>query len=132
MNEEEIINRLGIRSYDFRVVIGGTTVDYDTDKEEYNRKEHKYSLASAVHLLEKVILPTNSSPFITSDPFTENSEIRHMHMGIDDRGYVVLMVTTMRPDETVRVISFRRASEKEREIFYKHTGYNEVPQKNGR
>ena len=43
--------------------------------------------------------------------------------GVDDSGDVVLMVTTMRPDETVRIISFRRADEKERKIFQEHTGY---------
>ena len=129
MNEDEIIKKLGIRNYDFRVVIGRTRVDYDRDKEDENRKKHGYSLESGVYLLERLILPINSKPFITSDPFKENGEVRHMHMGVDDNGYVVFMVTTMRPDETVRVISFRRPSEKEREIFKKHTGYNESLQR---
>ena len=35
------------------------------------------------------------------------------------------MVTTMRADETVRIISFRRASDVEREQFYQHTGFRE-------
>jgi uncharacterized DUF497 family protein len=125
MNENGIIKKLGIRNYDFRVVIGRTKIDYDRDKEDENRKNHGYSLESAVYLLERLILPIESKPFITSDPFEENGEVRHMHMGVDDNGYVVLMVTTMRPDETVRIISLRRASQKECEIFSKHTGYNE-------
>ena len=58
-----------------------------------------------------------------SDAFKEKGEVRHMHMSVDDCGDVVLMVTTMRPDETVRVISFRRASEEERERFRQNTGY---------
>lgn len=128
MNEAEIISKLGIQSYDFRLIIGRTKIDYDQTKEEENRKKHDYSLQSAVYLLEKVILPIDSTPFITSDPFIKNGEVRHKHMGIDDKGQVVFLVTTMRPDETVRVLSFRRASKKEREIFSKHTGYNEALQ----
>jgi len=45
-------------------------------------------------------------------------------MGIDDEGKVVFMVTTMRPNKTVRVISPRRASEEEKNIVYEVTGYN--------
>ena len=102
MNEEEIISRLGIRNYDFRLVIGRTRIDYDRDKEEENRKKHGYSLESAVHLLKRLLWPVSSMPFTTSDPFRENDEVRHMHMGLDDSGNVVFFVTTMRPDETVR------------------------------
>lgn len=119
MNEDQIIKKLDIQKHDFRVVIGRTKIDYDRNKEHENRKKHGYSLESAVYLLEKVLLFLGPSPFITSDPFEEGGEARHMHMGIDDEGHVVLMVTTMRPDETVRVISFRRASEEEREVYHK-------------
>jgi uncharacterized DUF497 family protein len=55
----------------------------------------------------------------------ENDEMRQMHMSVDDSGKVVLMVTTMRPAETVRVISFRRASEDKRKKFWELTGYTE-------
>jgi len=37
--------RLGIPDYEFRVVFGGTAVDYDWNKEEINRKKHGYSNA---------------------------------------------------------------------------------------
>ena len=50
-----------------------------------------------------------------------------MHMGLDDSGHVVLFVTTMRDDETVRIISFRRATETERETFFRHTGMAASP-----
>jgi len=123
MNEEEIISKLGICNYDIRLVFGRTRIDYDTTKEEENRKKHGYSLESAVDILEKVLWPISSIPLITYGPFRENDEVRHVHMGVDDGGEVVFFVTTMRPDETVWVISFRRASKKEREIFYKHTSY---------
>jgi uncharacterized DUF497 family protein len=99
-------------------------IDYDLDKEDYNRKKHGYSLESAVDLLERWILPVASTPFITSDPIEINGEIRHQHIGVDDNRNIVFMVTTMREDETVRVISFRRASKEERNLFIEGTGYN--------
>ena len=43
-----------------------------------------------------------------------------MHMGIDDTERVVMFVTTMRPNEIVRIISYRRASSEERETFFQH------------
>jgi uncharacterized DUF497 family protein len=46
-------------------------------------------------------------------------------MGLDQEGKIVFFVTTMRKGETVRVISFRRASRKERKIFSAITGYKE-------
>jgi uncharacterized DUF497 family protein len=46
-------------------------------------------------------------------------------MTVDDSGKVVFLVTTMRPDETVRVVSLRRASSEEREEFAVHTGFRE-------
>lgn len=117
---------LGIPEYEFRVILGGTTVGYDLAKEEINRKKHGYSLVSAVHLLERLILPLGIvQPHAVSDSFKENGEIRHMHMSVDDSGKVVHMVSTMRPNETCRVISFRRASEEERYKFTELTGYIE-------
>ena len=118
--------KLGIPDYQFRVVFGGTQIDYDLDKEETNRKKHGYSLESAAYLLERLILPLgNPKPWAYKGPFTENGEVRYMHMSVDDEDHVVLMVVTMRPDETVRVISFRRASPQEREEFKSLTGFAE-------
>jgi len=124
-----IPKKMGIKETDFRVVFGGTKIDYDPDKEDYNRREHEYSLASAVDLLERWIFPTSSTPFITSDLIKKNGEIRHQHIGVDDNGNVVFIVTTMRKDETVRIISFRRAQKKERDLFKSLTGYNKVVEK---
>jgi uncharacterized DUF497 family protein len=120
----DVTEKLGIRETDFRLIFGRSKVDYDHNKELINRKKHGYSLESAVHLLTRWLLPISSLPFITSDPFEKKGEIRHKHMGVDDSGNVVLMVTTMREDETVRVISFRIASQEEQQIFYSLTGYN--------
>ena len=102
---------------DFRVVIGNTSIDYDGTKEEINRRKHGYSLESAAYLLRRLVLPIPSPFFITTDPFEENGEIRHNHMTLDDEGNIVFFATTMRPGETVRVISLRRASTDERRQY---------------
>lgn len=116
---------LGIPDWEFRVVVGRTRVDYDLDKEYANREKHGYSLYSAVALLESTLLPLGGPPSMTSDGFMEQGEVRHMHMTVDDCGKVVLMVTTMRHEEIVRVISYRRASEQERDQFFATTGFLE-------
>ncbi|WP_019896368.1 BrnT family toxin [Hydrogenovibrio halophilus] len=120
----DILTKMEIPEYEFRLIIGGTQIDYDKSKEMSNRKKHGYSLESAVHYFEQLLLPIKHSPFMTSDAFIENGEVRHMHMGIDDSGNVVLFVTTMREEETVRVISFRRARKSECKIFYQNIDYN--------
>nr|WP_320048190.1 BrnT family toxin [uncultured Desulfuromonas sp.] len=119
-----IPEQLGIPDYEFRLIIGRTQIEYDETKEMVNREKHGFSLESAVHYFEQLLTPVSHQPFMTSDAFVENGEKRHMHMGLDDSGAVVVFVTTMRNDETVRIISFRRASHAECETFRVHTGYN--------
>ena len=60
-----------------------------------------------------------------AEPTNGKEEVRHMHLSVDDSGKVVFMATTIQPDETVRVVSSRRASQQEREIFRELTGYVE-------
>jgi uncharacterized DUF497 family protein len=123
---DDIARKMGIPGWEFRVVIGRTKIDYDLDKEYSNREKHGYSLESAVLLLERMVFPFGKSlPHMISPGFMEGGEVRHMHMSVDDSGKVVLMVTTMRADETVRIISFRGASEEERERFYQVTRFRE-------
>lgn len=123
---DDIPRKMGIPDWEFRVVIGTTKIDYDLDKEYSNRKKHGYSLESAVSLLERMVFPFGESlPSMTSNCFMQGGEVRHMHMSVDDCGKVVLMVTTMCADETVRIMSFRRASEEEREQFYQNTRFRE-------
>lgn len=102
---------------DFRLIIGRTKIDYDWGKEEINRKKHGYSLESAVVFLEQTLLFSPSPPLITSDPIEVKGEVRHQHMVLDHDGKVVFFVTTMRPKETVRLISFRRATAEEKMIY---------------
>ena len=104
-------------STDFRLIIGRSKIDYDLDKEEENRKKHGYSLESAVHFLEDMILPLGRALVVTSDPIDCGAEIRHQHLTLDDSGKAVFFVTTMWQDEIVRVISLRRASAQEEETY---------------
>jgi len=108
---------------EFRLVIGSTQIDYDPDKEEANRKKHGYSLESAVHLLGRLLLPLPQPPTMSRDASTAG-ERRHEHVTVDHHGDVVFLVTTMRPEETIRIISCRRASVDERAAFETHTGHN--------
>lgn len=119
---------LGIAEHEFRLVFGRTKIDYDKDKDNENRRKHKYSLESAVWLLERMLLPVGVfRPHVVSDSFffelEDRNEVRHMHMCVDDGGNIVFMVTTMREDETVRVISLRPAHQHERARFCELTGW---------
>ena len=69
---------------------------------------------------------------MTSDSFLEKNEVRHNHMTLDDDGHVVFFVTTMRSDETVRVISLRKASDTEGKLYVANAtalGYKLLPNK---
>jgi uncharacterized DUF497 family protein len=103
---------------DFRLILARTSIDYDRSKEEGNRKKHGYSLESAVYFLEGMLFPFGRPLVATSDPVQRNGEIRYQHLAFDtENNVVVLFVTTVRPEEIVRVISFRRADREEKDIY---------------
>ncbi|MFA5021337.1 MAG: BrnT family toxin [Patescibacteria group bacterium] len=99
---------------DFRIIPGTTRIDYDPAKEDQNVEKHGYSLASAVRILQAATL--FQMPFITIGRTMEDGEVRHIHLA-EYEGRLLQFVTTMRKDETVRVISLRCASRKERKIY---------------
>lgn len=117
--EGEIFSKLNISITDFRLIMGSSRIEYDEAKEEINREKHSYSLESAVYFLECALLPVPTPCLITSEGKFINGEIRHQHMCKDDDGKVVFFVTTMRPNESIRVISLRQAHENEAEIYNK-------------
>jgi len=121
-----IVDILGIEDEDFRIVFGSTKIDYAPDKDESNRTKHGYALESGVDFLSRTVQPVSPSPMMTRKKVIENEEhgdeVRHNHLCYDDHKNVVFMVTTMRPDETVRVISVRPANKKERELFHANFG----------
>lgn len=122
---EKLLTSYGVESADFRLVIGRTRIDYDPEKEATNRRKHEYSLESAAVHLQRILLPTDAcTPYIGPYSICVRGEVRHLHMALGDTGKVVFFVTTMRPHEVIRVISYREASEREREIFFQETGYS--------
>lgn len=110
---------------DFRVVLGSTKIDYDENKSAKNVDERGYSFELAVHYLTRLLLPIEQAPFITRVALVDHGETRHEHMTVAEDGEVVFFVTTMRDDETVRIISMHRASKKQRAVFKYYTGYTE-------
>lgn len=103
---------------DFRLILATSRIYYDKNKETINREKHGYSLESAVYFLSNTLVPGAKKPLITREIF-ENGEIRNEHITFDDHKNVVFFVTTMREPETIRVISLRRAHEKEVDSFRK-------------
>jgi uncharacterized DUF497 family protein len=122
---DDIPRKMKIRDWEFRLVPGTTKIEYDENKELSNRKKHGYSLESAVSLLERTAFPVGEPLHYVSPGFKEGGEVRHNHMIVDEFGKVLFMVTTMRPHETVRIISVRRANESEREEFFRQKGFRE-------
>ena len=121
--------KLNPHAQDFRLSFGTTRIDHDPANELANRKKHGYSLESAVRLLTKILLPSGTAhQHLFSEVEHYGGEVRHQHLCVDDAGHVVFMVTTMRPDETVRVMSLRRADVDERDSFSRLTGYTEPDQ----
>jgi uncharacterized DUF497 family protein len=100
--------------YCFRLIVGVTKIDYDQEKDNINRKKHGYSLSCAKDVFESRLLHQN--PMLQKGPYFENGEWRHMHLA-EYLGKVVVIVSTMRDNETVRLISFRVASDEERKAF---------------
>jgi len=99
---------------DFKIIPGTTRVDYDSIKEARNVEKHRYSLTTAVEILQAAAV--FQQPFITIDRTMEDGEVRHAHLA-EHKGKLLQFVTTMREAETVRVISLRPASRKERKLY---------------
>ena len=122
----DIPKKLNIQETDFRLVIGTTSIDYDPNENEINISNHGYSFDEAIVIFEQILLPISSTPpFMVKDSIEVNGERRSNIITIDKQGKVILIALTMRRNETVRIISMRRASKKERDIFAKLLGYNQ-------
>ena len=112
-----IPERFGVPDHAFRVVIGSTKIEFDENKEQKNRSKHGYSLESAKYILESFILHFHP-PLLFRGPEKTGDEFRSEIMSLDDTGKVVLFfVVTMRPNESVRIISLREADDKEAKIY---------------
>jgi len=121
-----IPRKLNIKESDFRLIIGSSGIDYDHSKNEINISNHGYSFDEAIAIFEKMLLPISPMPpVIVKDSIDVNGELRSNIITIDKQGKVILIALTMRQNETIRIISMRRASEKERCLFTELVDYNQ-------
>jgi uncharacterized DUF497 family protein len=97
----------------------GMVVEFDNDKAEINLEKHRYSLECAQDVINSITLFGNER-FIVSDPFYENNEVRYMLLA-EYNGDIIHIAFTWR-DKTMRVISLRTASKKERKTFEDELG----------
>lgn len=122
----DIPKKLNIKETDFRLVIGSSRIDYDPKKNEINKSVHGYSFDEAIAIFEQILLPIPPTPPIMfKDSIEVNGELRSNIITTDKQGKVILIALTMRQNETVWIISMRRASRKERDLFAELIGYNQ-------
>ncbi len=82
--------------------------EWDPDKAEQNLREHRIDFADAVGVFD--------SPRLTREDSDVEGERRFVTLGIDGLGRLLVVVYTHRED-TVRVISARKATKKERNEY---------------
>jgi uncharacterized DUF497 family protein len=84
-------------------------VEWDPAKARLNARKHGVAFADAVAALE------DESAITMQDPFAEGEE-RWVALGLDAFGRILLVVYTWRA-ETVRLISARKATQRERRQY---------------
>lgn len=94
-----------------------TKIECDPNDEEDNLKNCRYSLSCAKDIFQRHM--AFQEFLVTSEPFIEKKELRHMHL-TEYTGKIVFIVTAMRPDGTIKIISMRDADSEEREIYQKN------------
>ena len=83
--------------------------DWDTAKAASNVRKH------GVRFSEAAVALQDDSAVTIDDPDSEDEE-RFISVGADDLGRVLVTIFTYRED-AIRIISSRRASKKERQIY---------------
>ncbi|KFO67325.1 hypothetical protein ER57_11555 [Smithella sp. SCADC] len=105
--------KLNIQKYEFRLIFGRSGIDIRPEKELKNLN-HGYSLNDSADVFTSVLL--FQTHLLSTEPYIRNTETRQSHMAIY-KEKIVHITTAMLPDETIRIISMRRASKKERKIY---------------
>jgi uncharacterized DUF497 family protein len=105
--------KLNIQEYEFRLIFGRSGIDIRPEKELKNL-DHGYSLNEAADVFTSAML--FQTHLHSSVPYIRNNEIRQSHMATY-KEKIVHITTAMLSDETIRIISMRRASKKERKIY---------------
>jgi uncharacterized DUF497 family protein len=89
----------------------GVDFEWDSDKELRSRRKHGIGFATAVRVFE-----TEDQCLDIYDEEHSDTEERFITIGPVDDG-LVLVVWTQREDDTIRVISARRATAKECDLY---------------
>lgn len=87
---------------------------WDPDKAQANQEKHGVLFADAVAVLE--------DPFALTLPDTHAGEERFVSIGEDAFGALLVLVYTYRGEDTIRIISARPATPRERRIYREGTG----------
>jgi uncharacterized DUF497 family protein len=82
--------------------------EWDPNKAETNRKKHGIDFADAVIVLEDPQAITRDDP--------DHGESRHITIGMDASGRILVVVYTWRED-VIRIISARKATNYERKKY---------------
>ena len=86
--------------------------EWDKRKAEINLRKHKVSFEEASTALDGPMAATGPDPDHSGDEF------RYITFGVSRRGRLLVIAHADR-EETIRIISARRASKGEREIYEK-------------
>ena len=86
--------------------------EWDENKNKENLKKHGFDFADAWELFENPLL-------VRADSRKEYSEERWTGIGNMGNGIVTVIAFTRRGKETIRIISMRKASKKERQYYGK-------------
>jgi uncharacterized DUF497 family protein len=90
-------------------------MDYEWDpiKAQSNREKHGVRFADAIAVLE--------DPFALTIPDHHADEQRFITIGEDAFGQILVVVSTFRGETSIRIISARRATTRERRMYREGT-----------
>ncbi len=83
--------------------------EWDEQKSRSNFQKHGIEFADAVTVLDDTAALTRQD--------TDSDEIRHIALGMDAIGRLLVVVYTYRDEESIRIISARRATRPERASY---------------
>jgi len=119
----------GLTPVDPELVLNfGMGVVWDGDKHEENQRKHGYRFESVADWLDRTVLPLNAEPPPTvwiEQPQRDDCEKRFRWLSVDWEGHVVDFVFIIR-DGDLRIISYRRANDRELPLFWGHFDEAEV------
>ncbi len=85
-------------------------IEWDPKKARLNLRKHKISFEEAATALSDSMAATGA------DPDHSNAEDRYITFGVSDRGRL-LVISHTEENETIRVISARLATKRERNMY---------------